>query len=207
MDDRIKVSAELSYNCLVFHTYSRKLKRSGYFYVQKDCFQGLEERGSFMCRDGISIMVANRNNGRDTLTITFVWLNREGDGSLTGREETVTVSGSSLLRFIRQGEEENGTRIWNVLSVPESRGPRMVFQSRKNLKAVVRNKVICHKFTKALTSHFHWRGSDEIVIYDDSLPYSFYFEERINGKTGICGGIIFHNEDNDLVKANYGVHT
>ena len=98
-------------------------------------------------------------------------------------------------------------KIWNALSAPEPRGPRMVFRSRKNLKAVVRNKVICHKFAKELTSHFHWRGSDEIVIYDDSLPYSFFFEERINGRTGICGGIIFHNEDNDLAKASYGVHT
>lgn len=207
MDDRIKVTAELSCNCLVFHTYSREQKQSRNFYVRKDCFQELEERDSFMCRDGISIMAVVRNAERDTLTITFVWLDRKGDGSLTGREESVTVSESSLLRFIRQSEEEDGPRVWNALSAPESRGPRMVFRSRKNLKAVVRNKVICHKFAKELTSHFHWRGSDEIVIYDDSLPYSFFFEERINGRTGICGGIIFHNEDNDLAKASYGVHT
>ena len=57
-----------------------------------------------------------------------------------------------------------------------------------------------------LGRHFQWRGTEKIVIYDDGLPYSFFFEEYTPYGRGICGGIILHGAE-DLAKAQYSVHT
>ena len=207
MDDRIKVTAASSEDYLVFHTYSWKHKRSPCFYVPKKKFQELEKNGSFTDHDGASVMIVYQNMQKDTLTITFEWLNQHSDHTLSGREETVTVFRSSLMEFIRRSAEPDGPHIWNALSIPVSRGPRLIFRSRKNLKAVVRNRPICRKLNKKLAKHFHWPGTDEIIIYDDFLPYSFYFEERRNGEVGICGGIIYHDHNHDPATARYDVHT
>lgn len=59
---------------------------------------------------------------------------------------------------------------------------------------------------KILEQHFQWRGTEKIVLYDDSQPYSFFFEEYTPYGRGICGAVILHGADN-LQKAQYSVHT
>lgn len=67
-------------------------------------------------------------------------------------------------------------------------------------------KVLRRKLGRFLNNHFSWKGSRRIVVYDDFVPYSFFFqEERLNGN-GICGEIILHGQE-DLKKACYGMHT
>lgn len=93
-----------------------------------------------------------------------------------------------------------------LLSVDERGMPQIEFQSRKNLQAVAEIKVLRKKLGGFLDRHFAWKGSRKIVVYDDFVPYSFFFrEERVSG-TGICGGIILHGQEN-LKKACYGMHT
>ena len=95
---------------------------------------------------------------------------------------------------------------WRHLSVPEMLMPRYEFHSRKNLHEVARRPVLRRKLGRVLGRHFQWRGTEKIVIYDDGLPYSFFFEEYTPYGRGICGGIILHGAE-DLAKAQYSVHT
>ena len=62
------------------------------------------------------------------------------------------------------------------------------------------------KLGKFLANYLAWKESVRIMVYDDFVPYSFFFrEERANGG-GMCGGIILHRQE-DLKKAYYGIHT
>ena len=107
--------------------------------------------------------------------------------------------------FVENGEDMDGAE-WHHLSVPEMLMPRYEFHSRKNLHEVARRPVLRRKLGRVLGRHFQWRGTEKIVIYDDGLPYSFFFEEVTPRGTGICGGIILHGAE-DLAKAQYSVHT
>ena len=95
---------------------------------------------------------------------------------------------------------------WRYLSVPEMLMPRYEFHSRKNLHEVARRPVLRRKLGRVLEQHFQGRGTEKIVIYDDSQPYSLFFEEYTPYGRGICGGIILHGAE-DLAKAQYSVHT
>lgn len=207
MNDRIKLNILSSGDYLIFHTYSRAHKLSHSFYVNRDKFWELERNGFVAVFDHPSVLTIRINNRNNTVIFTFAWLNRYSSGELHGREEIVTVPEAPLMEFVRRSEEPDGAKRWAALALPEPRGPRLVFRSRRNLKAVIGNRMLYRKFRKELNQHFHWQGSDEIIIYDDFMPYSFGFTEMRNGESGICGGIILHNYHNDLTTAYYGIHT
>lgn len=123
----------------------------------------------------------------------------------------VIPSGSGLpyepFRSYAAGEEEvaDGTR-WRLLSIPEQNRPKLEFHSRKNLKAVVGNPILRHKLGKFLDQHFNWYNYERIVLTDDYLPYSFFFEGYMVQGAKTCGGVILHGEEN-IQTAKYGIHT
>ena len=207
MNDRIKLNILSSGDYLIFHTYSRAHKLSHSFYVNRDKFWELERNGFVAAFDHPSVLTIRINGHDNTVTFTFAWLNLCDSGELHGREEIVKVSEAPLMEFVRRSEEPDGPEKWTALSIPEKQRPHIVLKSAKNLKAVIGNAAIYRKFRKVLLTHFCWPRSDEIIIYDDSMPYSFGFTEIRNGESGICGGIILHNYHNDLKTAYYGVHT
>ena len=106
---------------------------------------------------------------------------------------------------MENGEDMDGAE-WRQLSVPEMVTRRYEFHSRKNLHEVARRPVLRRKLGRVLEQHFQWRGTEKIVIYDDSQPYSFFFEEYTPYGRGICGGIILDGAEN-LAKAKYSVNT
>ena len=110
-------------------------------------------------------------------------------------------------RAYAAGEEEtvDGTR-WRLLSIPEQNRPKLEFHSRKNLKAVVENPILRHKLGKFLDQHFNWYNYERIVLTDDYLPYSFFFEGYMVQGAKTCGGVILHGEEN-IQTAKYGIHT
>ena len=207
MNDRIKLNILSSGDYLIFHTYSRAHKLSHSFYVNRDKFWELERNGFVAAFDHPSVLTIRINSSNNTVTFTFAWLNLCDSGELHGREEIVTGPEASLMEFVRQSAEPDGPEKWTALSIPEKQRPHIVLKSGKNLKAVIGNAAIYRKFRKVLLTHFCWPRSDEIVIYDDSAPYSFFFEEWRNGRRAICGGIILHNYRDDPAAAYYAVHT
>ena len=48
--------------------------------------------------------------------------------------------------------------------------------------------------------------ADEIHLFNDFVPYSFFFREYRNGQPVVCGGLILHGQE-DMSKAYYGIHT
>lgn len=110
-------------------------------------------------------------------------------------------------RSYAAGKEEvvDGTR-WRLLSIPEPSRPKLEFHSRKNLKAVVENPILRHKLGKFLDQHFNWYNYEHIVLTDDYLPYSFFFEGYTVQGTKTCGGVILHGGEN-IQTAKYGIHT
>ncbi len=204
MNERTMIKMRVSGDFLILRTYSRAHKLSGEFYVHRSVFDELEEKDIVVALDAPSVLTIRRGRRSGTLAFGFLWLNRCGNQEIRGREETVTVQESQLMEFIRESAKPDGQTHWAALGMTMARFPRFVFQSRRNLKAVVSNRMIRRRLCKTLESHFRWPDTDEIVIYDDFVPYSFGFTEMRDGKRGICGGIILHNHDNDFY---YGVHT
>ncbi len=136
-----------------------------------------------------------------TVHIRFYWLNSNGF-QLTGWEQTIIVPFDDLMSF---NKGYMGQR-WALLSLEESRQPKLVFCGKKNLHAAVNNPTVRHKLTRFLRDNFQWLGADEILLYDDMEPYSFFFREMRSGRAGICGGVILHGHAN-MEKAQYPIHT
>ncbi len=138
---------------------------------------------------------------KETVHIRFYWLNSNGF-QLTGWEQTIIVPFDDLVSF---SNGDMGER-WALLSLEESRQPKLVFCGKKNLHAAVNNPTVRRKLTRFLRDNFQWLGADEILFYDDMEPYSFFFREMRNGRAGICGGVILHGREN-MEKAQYSIHT
>lgn len=88
----------------------------------------------------------------------------------------------------------------------EHNAPTLVFHSKTNLHAAANNRFVRRKLARCLRDNFHWKDIDAICFYDDFLPYSFFFREIRNGQSGICGGLIFHRQE-DSSEAHYAIHT
>ncbi len=140
------------------------------------------------------------------LEFSFTWLKDAGRDSVSGYTERIRLPYEPF-RSYAAGEKENidGTR-WRLLSIPEQSRPKLEFHSRKNLKAVVENPILRHKLGKFLDQHFNWYNYERIVLTDDYLPYSFFFEGYMVQGTKTCGGVILHGEE-DIQTAKYGIHT
>ena len=207
MNDRTKVKVCESDNFFIFRTYSRKEKRSSTFYMTRATLEELFSKGRAVAIDSVSFATLWYDKEADIVGIRFRWLRLHSDNALTGREEFVRLPAAALHAFVWQSAAEDGPKDWKVLSVPELRTPHLVFRSTRNLKAVTGNKALYRKFLKVLRKEFEQKHADEVVFYDDSQPYSFFFQEMHGGERGICGGVILHNYENDLTTAKYGVHT
>lgn len=207
MNSRTMVTVRASDDFFVFRTYSRERRHSSSFYMNRETLGELFSKGRAVDVDGVSYASLWYDEGRDAVVIRFRWLHLHSDNTLIGREETVRLPGETFRAFVQQSVEESGPKEWKALSVPERLAPHLVFRSRRNLKAVVGNKLVYRKFLKTLRQHFEWGRADEVIFYDDSVPYSFFFQEMYGEKRGVCGGVILHDYKNDLTTAEYGVHT
>ena len=63
--------------------------------------------------------------------------------------------------------------------------------------------ILRHKLGKFLDQHFNWYNYERIVLTDDYLPYSFFFEGYMVQGAKTCGGVILHGEEN-IQTAKYG---
>lgn len=206
MNNRVLLKAAASEHCISFRTVSRSRKSPKRFYVTRDEFARLEAQASITTHDGWSFAILRRDARADTLEIQFTWLNGGGD-RLSGWEETVIVPYSRLAAFVRESAQEGGPREWKALSMDFSgRRPQLVFDAKKTLRAILNNGVVRRKLVRFLRDGFNWPRSEQIHLYSDFVPYSFFFREIQNGEAVMCGGLILHGQE-DMSKAYYSVHT
>ena len=206
MNDRTLVKASAMENCIVFRTVSRSRKSPKRFYVTRDELAKLETQTSVTTHDGWSFAILWRDAQADTLEIQFTWLSGGGH-ALTGWEEKVIVPYGPLAAFVQESTQEGGPQEWKALSMDFSnRSPRLVFDAKKTLHAILNNGVVRRKLVRFLRDGFNWPRSEQIRLYSDFVPYGFFFREIRDGKAIMCGGLILHGQE-DMSKAYYSVHT
>ena len=210
MGQRTMVKLSASDGCVFLWTVSRGFRSPHRFGISDRELQVLEEKRHIIVSDihsfaELQLCRSEKEENQDMLTVTFTWLSDNGGRRVSGREETLHLLYKKFKEGIEKSSGLGGAGV-GLLSVDERGMPQIEFQSRKNLQAVAEIKVLRKKLGRFLDRHFAWKGSRKIVVYDDFVPYSFFFqEERVSG-TGICGGIILHGQE-DFKKACYGMHT
>ena len=137
-----------------------------------------------------------------TVEIAFTWLGSDGN-RLSGYQDAITLPYEKMMECLHQSKPA----IWKTLSIDNSvKQAKIVFKSKKNLHAALGNGVIRRKLIRFLRDQLKWVYSEKIEIYDDFMPYSFFFRETRNGEVGISGGIILHGQE-DMETAYYSMHT
>lgn len=191
-----------------FQTFNARMRSPHWFYVCYEDFDRLKRDGCIITSDIRSFVRIRLDKWRDLITFGFTWLSGYGNGRVEGTEQTVTIRWSDFNAFLERCRQSGGNKNFKALSIDTSKfRPRLVFDgSKDNLRAAIGNPNIRHKLSKALVSNFNWSDSDEIHIYNDFIPHSFFFKEFRRGQAGICGGLILHNQD-DLRRMAYGIHT
>lgn len=204
--DRTLVKAYALANGICFRTVSRPRKSPRWFYIPRSVLEGLAADETVIVSD-IHCFAALHLRGLDrTLRIEFTWL-QGGTDRLAGWEETVILPYEALMDFVRESSQENGPEEWRHLSLHMDNRPKIVFYDQEGLRKCLGNKTVRGKLSRALRDNFHYPDVEQISLYHDFMPYSFLFQEVRAGQTGVVGGLVLHNHDNDLKKAYYSVHT
>ena len=141
--------------------------------------------------------------GDAAMSITTTHINPHLDGKIDGRQDTFSIPLADIGGFLccsETGDEDK----WLNNQPPAP--PKIIIKDSKNLHALASHPLYRHKFAKFIGSAFRWRCA-AIELYNDFVPYSFYFKEKyVDGSSGICGGVILHGQD-DPPKAYYSIHT
>lgn len=187
-------------------TISRTQKSPHRFYISRHKLEELEHKSEIVAYDIHSFAILRRNAYAGTLEIAFTWLGGDKN-SLSGYQDTIILPYDEIVEHLHDSISEREPVVCKALSIDDSmRQARIVFKSRKNLHAALGNAAIRRKLIRFLRDQFRWGHSEKIEIYDDFMPYSFYFREIKNGNVGISGGIILHGQE-DMEKAYYSMHT
>ena len=202
MKDRTLVYMTFRNGIISLRTVSRSRKSPHRFYISCQELEGLEAGSTTIVQDIHSFAMLRRDAYAGTVEIAFTWL--EGNGnSVSGYQEAITLPYGRMMECLRQSKPF----VWKTLSIDNStKQSQIVFKSRKNLRAALANGVIRRKLIRFLREQFRWAYSEKIEIYDDFVPYSFFFRETRGGETGLSGGIILHGQE-DMKTAYYSMHT
>lgn len=208
-DQRTMLKLSASEKSISLRTISKKFRSPHRFIVLEKELEELEMKRHIIVSDIHSFADMHLDKTEvgdaDILTVTFTWLSDAGGGKVSGTEERLRFPYHKFLDGIARSRNLDGAD-FRLLSMEDKKVSKIVFQSRKHLKEVVEVRTLRKKLGKFLACHFAWKSGGRIVVSDDFVPYSFFFqEERPNG-AGMCGGIILHGQEN-LKKAYYGIHT
>lgn len=208
MTNRILVRIQANTHTLEISTYTPRMKSSQHFLICYTEFDRLQRDGQIISNDIYSFVVIRLNEKHDRIEFDFTWLSGRCNGRVEGFTQAVNLRWSKFQTFLQDCRLPDGPRMFKAISLGELRGrPRLTFVGkRENLKAAISNPHVRHKLGKALMENFCWPFADEIRLFDDSLPYSFFFREFQDGQALMCGGLILHDQE-DIRKAHYSIHT
>ena len=208
MTNRILLCAHADENAVHFRTVSARMKSPQRFFITYGELDRLQRDGSIISKDIRSFAQLRLDEHRDRLTIEFTWLTGRSFDRVEGTEQTVHLRWSAFRAFLEDCRDPDGPKDFKALSLDVSRHrPRLVFDGdRANLRAAVGDQAVRRKLGKALMANFNWPDADEVRLYNDSVPHSFFFREFRGGRACMCGGLILHGQE-DMGKAYYGIHT
>ena len=208
MTNRIMLIAYADENAVHFRTISARMKSPQRFFVTYEELDRLRHDGSIITSNIHSFAQLRLDERRDRITFDFTWLTGRCFGRVEGVEQTIHLRWSPFRAFLEDCHDPDGPRDFKALSLDVSKNrPRLVFDGNKaNLHAAIGDSQIRRKLGKALMSNFNWPDADEVRLYNDSVPHSFFFREFRGGRACMCGGLILHGQE-DMGKAYYGLHT
>ena len=208
MTNRILLRARADENAVQLRTVSARMKSPQRFFVTYSELDRLRQDGSIITSDIHSFAQLRLDERRDRLTIEFTWLTGHCYDRVEGMEQTIHLRWSAFRVFLEDCRRPDGPKDFKALSLDNSkRRPKLIFDGNKaNLKAAIGDLRVRHKLGKALDVNFRWPDADEIRLYNDFVPYSFFFREYRGGQARMCGGLILHGQE-DMSKAYYGLHT
>ena len=202
MKDKTLVYMTFRDGAVSLRTVSRSRKSPHRFYIPCQELEGLETGSAILVQDIHSFAMLRRDAYAGTVEIAFTWLEGNGNG-ISGYKESITLPYGKMMECLH----ESKPFVWKTLSIDSSaKQSQIVFKSRKNLHAALANGVIRRKLIRFLRDQFRWAYAEKIEIYDDFMPYSFFFRETRGGEIGISGGIILHGQE-DMKTAYYSMHT
>lgn len=202
MKDRTLVYMTFRNDYVGMRTVSRSQKSPHRFYISRYKLEELEHKSEVIANDIHSFAILRRNVCAETIEIAFTWLGSEGN-SVSGYQDAIALPYGKMMECL------HGSKpcVWKALSIDNSmKQAKIVFKSRKNLHAALENGIIRRKLIRFLRDQFQWERSEKIEVYDDFMPYSFFFRETRDGEAGISGGIILHGQE-DMETAYYSMHT
>ena len=187
---------------------SANMKSPQHFLICYEEFDRLQREGRIITDDIHSFVKIRLDEKHDRIAFDFTWLTGHCQGRVEGSEQAIDIRWSKFQAFLQDCRQPEGPKTFKAVSLDELRGrPKLTFVgNRANLRAAIGNPLVRHKLGKALVSNFNWPGADEIRLYNDSVPYSFFFREYRDGQTLMCGGLILHGQE-DIRKAHYSIHT
>ena len=208
MTDRIMLRAHADTNTIAIRTVCARMKTTQRFLICYEEFDRLRDEGRIISSDIHSFVEIRLDERHDRASFEFTWLTGLVNDRVEGIRQTVDIRWSRFREFLDACRQPDGPKDFKAISLePRRDRPRLVFSgSKANLRAVVADRRIRHKLGKALMAHFNWPDADEIRIFNDFVPRSFFFREYRDGNPVMCGGLILHGQE-DMSKAYYGLHT
>jgi len=198
----VKVTA--SEDRISFRTVSRSYKSPPRFVILRSALKRLADE-SCMVSDLSSFASLWHVQGTNDLHICFSWLS-DHNGTLSGRKELIRLPFCETMRFLHDSISPDGPKERAFLSFGRLADPWLHFDAPNNLKNVLAVPLLRRRLVRFLRDHFHWRNGGEVRFFDDCDPFSFTFREYLPGRTGLCGGVVLHREE-DLKNAYYSLHT
>lgn len=208
MNHRTMICFFATEDALMIRTISRDFRSPHRFVLLFSRLWEAREKGFSIAYDlhsFLKLRIEETVKGKEMLSLEFSWLSKTGNNKLTGHEERLLLSYEDLMQGIETSKAKNGKTI-RLLTAERNSYTQITFCHTKNLHQVVQNKHLRRKLGKFLCQNFRGYGDREVQIFDDFVPYSFFFQEESSGRHGICGGIILHGQE-DLRTAHYEIHT
>ena len=205
MNQNTLVKIRVSEDSLIFHTYSRHGGSSPRFFISRKKLTRLSDSGSVYARDLnnlAEIYLLCRPDGKMYVHMEFYWLSIFGDETISGRRETIHVPLDIICPLLSAPDKT----VYHVLSKEYTQCPPVIIQSRKNLHAVVSDRVLRKKLARCLITHFRSGYIQKVILYDDCEPGSFYFQEYVNDRLSLSGLLLLSGAGNPKT-ASYSMHT
>ena len=200
---RILLKAKSDGTYIRLRAISREYRYPHEFWLNRDALWKYicSKNNEFVARDGYNYICLRRCDNEILVTLTYISVYT--GGQINGRQDEFLISRLGFETFICYANAPGET--YATLNLNVSVKPKIIVKDTHNLQLVAANPVYRRKFAKFMRDAFQW-NSTAIELYDDFVPYSFFFREKRGDHYGMCGGVILHGQD-DPVKAYYSIHT
>ena len=160
---------------------------SSNFYISNEKLKRLDLDNHVICNDIYSFCELTKNEASNTITFRITWLDSDCKKKLSGEVETFDIECNYFLLWFLFSSEKHLT----LIDKKTIYRTQIIFNSNKNLRAVLADRIIRNKFIKRIMP-MQDRRETQMIISDDFMDKSFYFYRSSGEQFSGNGGIILH---------------